>query len=115
MTSADRNRMVNVIEKALDGDCGYGVGEHMADAIIASATITTLEALDALPVGSVVRHEGDEIIEHPDGSWERGGIAEKREDASGQAAWFFVGRELGYRSHQADLLPALLVYLGGPA
>lgn len=114
MTCADHNRMANIIDRALDGDCGHGIGKHLADAIIADATITTLEELEALPLGSIVRHDGHLVV-YEDGSWERGGIAEKREDASGQTAWFFVGRELGYRSHQADLLPALLVYLGGPS
>lgn len=102
------------VETYFDGDAGRGIGEEVADCLITAATIDTLEELDALPVGSVVRHDGAVVV-HNDGSWERGGIAEKREDASGQAAWFFVGRELGYRSHQADLLPALVLYMGGPA
>lgn len=103
------------IETYFDGDAGRGIGEQVADYLITAATIDTLEALDALPVGSIVRHEGETRVEYWDGSWEQGGVAEKRRDASGQAAWFFVGRSLGYYSHQADLLPALLLYMGGPA
>ena len=31
----EREAMANFIDKRLDGDCGYGVGEHLADALIA--------------------------------------------------------------------------------
>lgn len=78
-----------------------------------SAEVVTLAELDALPIGSVVRHWMEERIEYEDGTWEQGAVAEKREDASGLPAWFFVGRTLGYRSHQADLLPARVLYIGG--
>jgi hypothetical protein len=85
-----------------------------ASAVSAPPTITdelsTVGDLEALPVGSVVRCVHEEIITHADGSWERGAIAEKRLDASGQPSWFMVGKTLGYRSHQADLLPASLLY-----
>ncbi|UOQ57222.1 hypothetical protein MUN78_16455 [Leucobacter allii] len=29
-----RERMVQLIDKKLDGDCGYGVGEYLSDAIL---------------------------------------------------------------------------------
>ena len=82
--------------------------------LLEQSEITTLEELDALPVGSIVRHHSDETRVMLDGSWEKGAVAEKRIASGGGEAWFFVGRGLGYKSHQADLLPALLVYMGGP-
>lgn len=115
MTSADRVRMEKIIDRMLDGDCGRGIGEIVSHEIVANATIGTLEELDALPVGTIVRHHSDERTWYRDGSWEQGAVAEKRIDASDIETWFFVGRSLGYRSHQADLLPALVVYLGGEA
>ena len=75
-------------------------------------TVNTAAELDALPVGSVVRKapQDSQRLDAMDGSWEQGAVAEKREDQSGRAAWFLVGSELGWRSHQADLLPARVLY-----
>lgn len=73
-------------------------------------TVHTVDELEALPVGSIVRHESDHRAEYGDGSWDQGAVAEKRLDASEQPAWFFVGKSLGFRSHQADILPADVLY-----
>jgi len=74
--------------------------------------VTTVAELDALPVGSVVRNapEDTERVENDDGSWSQGAVAELRPDITGHSAWFLVGSNLGFRSHQADLLPATILY-----
>lgn len=75
-------------------------------------TVSTVEELDALPVGTVVRKapEDSTRIDYEDGSWQQGAIAELRPDRGGRPAWFIVGLALGYRSHQADLLPASVLF-----
>lgn len=109
-----REWLDRTVEEFFDGDAGRGVGEEVAEHLLKVATVETDEQLDALPLGSVVRTDGDEVTTYDDGSWEKGGIAEKRLDIGGVEAWFFVGKSLGYRSHQANLTPGIVLYLGGP-
>jgi len=63
-------------------------------------------------MGSVVRLAPEDTgrVENDDGSWSQGAVAELRPDITGRKAWFFVGSNLGFRSHQADLLPATVLY-----
>jgi len=88
-----------------------GVAEALASQPV-QVEVTTVEELEALPVGSVVRLAPEDSlrVDLTDGSWEQGAVAEKRPDLAGVPAWFLVGKSLGYRSHQADLLPATVLY-----
>jgi hypothetical protein len=98
--------------------CVDALHRQLADALEVTLprTVATIEELDALPEGSVVRMkpEDAERVELPDGSWEQGAVAEFRPDRTGRKAWFFVGRSLGFYSHQADLLPATVLYAPTP-
>lgn len=77
--------------------------------------IDTVDQLNALPIGSIVRKapEETERTNHPDGPWSQGAVAELRLDAAGRPAWFFVGSSLGWKTHQAGLVPATLLFVPG--
>ena len=90
-----------------------GIAEAIIDAGYSKPrVVTTVAELDALPVGAVVRQdpEDGERVEHDDGSWGQGAVAEMRLDLTGRKAWFIVGSSIGFRSHQADILPATVLF-----
>ena len=74
--------------------------------------VTEVAELEALEVGTVIRQSPDDVerVEPDDGTWEQGAVAELRRDASGRPAWFLVGHELGWRSHQVGILPATVLF-----
>jgi hypothetical protein len=118
--TSEREAIAKVLARADNylGDDFTEPWHYLADALLAAGyrldpapvIVTTVEGLEALPIGAVVRHWYDEVIEFDDGRWERGAIAEKRLDLAGVPAWFLVGGALGYRSHQVDLLPAIVLH-----
>ena len=84
----------------------------LAGGYVRPRVVTTVAELDALPVGAVVRQDPEdaERVEHDDGSWGQGAVAEMRLDLTGRKAWFIVGSSIGFRSHQADILPATVLF-----
>lgn len=55
-TDATRDALAELIDKKLDGDCGYGIGVYLADAIIAAGLGQVHDVL--AEVSSVERPSG---------------------------------------------------------